>query len=340
MQPVAGASASERRLARERAARREAETIAETALRAQYETIVDLAASRAVLDETPDFVAVTDADGRASYVNRALRELLGLHVEEAHEVTLKALLTSQSYERFVEDVIPAVHAKGVWRGELALVRRDGGAMPVSQVLIGHRGASDELLRLSFVARDVTEQRDHADLLAHRALHDELTGLPNRRLFYDRLDMGLARAARTQQMLGVLFIDVDGFKAINDTLGHEAGDRVLVVVGDRLSQCMRASDTLARLGGDEFIVLCESLGDERYATEIAERLIASTGEPISIAGTSVAISVSVGIAIASGTGTGADELVHAADIVMYEAKKAGKGTSRLTTLQGRTGLRPE
>jgi diguanylate cyclase (GGDEF)-like protein/PAS domain S-box-containing protein len=331
MEAAGGASPSDRRLARERAARREAETIAEHVLSAQYETINDLTASRAVLDETPDFVAITDATGHASYVNRALRELLGLHVDEADRVTLKALLTSQSYERFVEVAMPAVQAKGVWRGELALTRRDGGTMPVSQVIIGHRGPSDELLRLSFIARDVTEQRDHAELLAHRALHDELTGLPNRRLFFDRLDMGLARAARTQQLLGVLFIDVDGFKAINDTLGHEAGDRVLVAVGDRLSQCMRASDTLARLGGDEFIVLCENLSDERSALEIAGRLIAATAEPISVANTVVTTSVSIGIAIASGTGTGADELVHAADTLMYEAKKAGKGTSRLTSL---------
>jgi len=141
------------------------------------------------------------------------------------------------------------------------------------------------------------------------------------------------------LLGVLFIDVDGFKGINDTLGHEAGDRVLVTVRDRLSQCMRASDTLARLGGDEFIVLCESLGDERYALEIAERLLTATAEPISVAGTVVAISVSIGIAIASGTGAGAEELVRAADTVMYEAKKAGKGTSRLRSLHGQTGGSP-
>jgi diguanylate cyclase (GGDEF)-like protein len=170
---------------------------------------------------------------------------------------------------------------------------------------------------------VTEQRALQEQLAHQALHDPLTGLANRRLFFDRLDLARARARRSGGVLGVLFMDLDGFKAINDSLGHEAGDEVLVTVAGRLRAAMRAADTLARLGGDEFAVLCEDLTGRDDLIRIAERLTKAVGEPFQVEGTPVSVGMSIGIAVAAQPSASPDELLRQADAAMYRAKSAGK-----------------
>ncbi|OLS97490.1 hypothetical protein BJF90_10200 [Pseudonocardia sp. CNS-004] len=165
-------------------------------------------------------------------------------------------------------------------------------------------------------------------LHHLAFHDPLTGLANRALFLDRLEHALGRAERTRQPVSVAFIDLDGFKAVNDTLGHAAGDALLIGVADRLRGALRSADTLARLGGDEFAVLVEQ-GDD--ATAAARRLLATLRDPFHVHGRSVAVSASIGVAtVEAGQDTGADAatraatLVHRADVAMYAVKANGKG----------------
>jgi diguanylate cyclase (GGDEF)-like protein/PAS domain S-box-containing protein len=321
----------ERRLARERAARIEAESIAERVTADQFAAMNELIASRSVLDETPDFVAITDPQGRASYLNLALREMLGAELADVRQVQIADLLTPVSRERYEREALPALSAKGVWRGEFALTRPSGGEIPVSQVLIGHKDEAGAMRHISFVARDVTEQRDITDALAHLSLHDALTGLPNRRLLFDRLDMAVARAASSGTALAVLFMDLDGFKLVNDNHGHAVGDAVLIAVIERMQSVMRASDTLARVGGDEFVLLCESVSGEREAKEIAGRLTDMARQPVEVLGVTASVGLSVGIAYSQLPGSSPDVLVRRADAAMYDAKRAGKGTHRLVVV---------
>jgi diguanylate cyclase (GGDEF)-like protein len=165
----------------------------------------------------------------------------------------------------------------------------------------------------------------ADSMEHLAFHDLLTGLPNRALFVDRVTRALARGGRTPQTTAVLFADLDNLKEINDSLGHAAGDELLIMVARRLQETLRPSDTAARFGGDEFAVLLEDIGSREQVIRACERIMASLSRPLNIQGMTVEPSASIGIAL-SGTDAGdADRLLRHADLAMYEAKAAGKGT---------------
>jgi diguanylate cyclase (GGDEF)-like protein len=169
------------------------------------------------------------------------------------------------------------------------------------------------------------ERHGAQALAHQASHDSLTGLPNRTLFLDRLEHALARARRSHAELAVVFLDLDDFKLVNDTQGHEAGDRLLLTLAPRLSAALRPADTIARFGGDEFVVLCEDLADEDDALHIARRMANACSRPVTIAGHEYAVTVSAGVAMARpGQGATASDLLRDADAAMYRAKSIGKG----------------
>lgn len=162
-------------------------------------------------------------------------------------------------------------------------------------------------------------------LRERALHDPLTGLANRSLFFDRVDHALARLTRREETtVAVLFIDLDDFKAVNDTLGHARGDRLLVLLGERLRAVVRPADTVARLGGDEFALLLEELTTPDEALEVSGRVLRSLAPPFDLAGQPISVSVSIGVTIRSTAGATPDELVGEADVAMYEAKRSGKG----------------
>jgi diguanylate cyclase (GGDEF)-like protein len=160
-------------------------------------------------------------------------------------------------------------------------------------------------------------------LAHQAFHDSLTELPNRALFSDRLQHALDRMTRRQESIAVLFLDLDEFKPVNDTLGHDAGDRLLVEVGQRLQSCLRPEDTIARLGGDEFTVLLEDITDARYAIRVAERIAEALKEPFQLDGEEASVTASIGIAVGTGRESTTDDLVRRSDQAMYEAKRSGK-----------------
>ena len=176
------------------------------------------------------------------------------------------------------------------------------------------------------AQDITEQRSAEEALAHQALHDSLTGLPNRTLLLDRLTHALARLERADTSVGVLFLDIDRFKVINDSLGHPAGDNMLLAMAGRLKAILRASDTLARFGGDEFVLLCEDLTGEDEALEIADRIGEVMAPPLSWGGGELVISVSTGIAMASSPLVTGEALLRDADAAMYRAKADGRARS--------------
>lgn len=172
--------------------------------------------------------------------------------------------------------------------------------------------------------EITTRKRAEAQLAHQALHDPLTGLPNRTLFLDRLGLALARLPRRPTKLAVLFLDLDGFKEVNDSLGHSAGDRAIVAVAERIRSILRPSDTAARLGGDEFTILCEDITDAAQAVAIAERVIAAVSAPLGIDGRVVDLATSVGVAVTDRRGEAtAPTLLADADSAMYEAKQRGR-----------------
>jgi diguanylate cyclase (GGDEF)-like protein len=177
-----------------------------------------------------------------------------------------------------------------------------------------------------LVRDITELKAHTELLEHMALHDSLTGLPNRTLFYDRIEHAIYVTQREEKLFAMLMIDLDGFKLINDTLGHHIGDLVLQEVGKRMMEMLRKADTVARLGGDEFAVLLLSIDGIDESREVASKLLETLKAPMILDGESLNVGASVGIVLYPKHGSDADTLVKNADISMYVAKKSRRGIS--------------
>ncbi|WP_232240667.1 EAL domain-containing protein, partial [Kutzneria sp. 744] len=269
-------------------------------------------------------MCLVDLDGRFTQVNRALcemlarpeGELLALRVADVtHPDDVSASLATVEVAK---DGYTAPH-----RLEKRYLRSDGRTV-WAQVTVctihSENGASPYFVTQ---VEDVTERREAEARLVRQALHDPLTGLPNRTLLMDRLRQVLARADRHPELTAVLFIDLDGFKDVNDSLGHDVGDEVLTEVGRRLQEHIRPLDTVARLGGDEFVVLCQDLASEQNVVEISERLAGVLSEPVVVDSYEVVVTASVGIALANGHNPAPEDLLREADAAMYGAKTRGK-----------------
>jgi diguanylate cyclase (GGDEF)-like protein len=241
-------------------------------------------------------------------------------------------------------VYPVLRRGETWTGEIDMTRSDGSVMRVLQTVVAEVGDDGEPERGSALGRDVSDERQALDELAYQATHDALTGLPNRSLLIDHLELALARSARDNRPVGVLFIDLDRFNMVNDTYGHDTGDKLLRELAQRMESVLRPSDTVARLGGDEFVVLCEDIDGELDALTIADRIRAAIDEePARIDGIELHVSASIGIALSNGgAGREPDNLLQRADAAMYRAKDAGRGRTELfdDVLRDRTNRRAE
>ncbi len=212
--------------------------------------------------------------------------------------------------------------------ECTLRHRDGG-MRQFEVLHTNLLGDEHVQGIVLNARDISERKAFEEQLAHQAFHDPVTNLPNRALFVERVRHAISRARRESGELGVIFLDIDDFKTINDSLGHGAGDAALIDVAKRLSLSIRSSDTAARFGGDEFVVLFEDLDGTETAVEVAERILEDLRQPLMVAGKELVVRGSIGISILEGdSSASADELIRDADAAMYIAKRDGKGGYRL------------
>jgi diguanylate cyclase (GGDEF)-like protein/PAS domain S-box-containing protein len=281
-----------------------------------------------LLDSLPTALMVTDDAGVIVLWNRRATELYGYEPEEALGRDISELAVAAPPEVHAE-ILAGIAREGRWSGEFVTGRKDGSSLPVVVTVdrldapeIGFHG-------LVGVGIDNSERRALQTTLAHRALHDPLTGLPNRSLFLDRLDQALARLQRNPGCTGVLFVDLDRFKLVNDTCGHLAGDEVLRSVAELLEGVLRPSDTVARLGGDEFAVCCEQLTDPAEAVRLAERLTAAVSQPFVVQGREFYVTPSIGIALGTGApGESATTLLRDADAAMYHAKDRGRGRIEL------------
>lgn len=210
--------------------------------------------------------------------------------------------------------------------EYRIARPGGGHLDLQEVGEPFHDTDGHVLGLITAIQDVTARRRAEETIRHQANYDALTGLPNRPLFYDRLRQALRRAARDRTAMALLFIDLNRFKWVNDTLGHQTGDVLLREAAQRMSACVRGSETIARIGGDEFTVILSEVGDREEAEKVARRLLDSLGEPFNIAGQTLHISASVGVTFAPEQGTDPELLVKNADVAMYHAKRQGTANS--------------
>jgi diguanylate cyclase (GGDEF)-like protein/PAS domain S-box-containing protein len=206
--------------------------------------------------------------------------------------------------------------------EYQIVCADAIVKWVSERAQAIRGESGEIIALEGILDDITERKRFEERLSFLAQYDVLTGLPNRALFYDRLHQAVVRARREQAMVGLMFLDLDRFKQINDTLGHAAGDRVLKVIAERLKGFLREADTIARLGGDEFTVIIEGISAPEQLTGVAEKIRKALAEAVDLDGRRMSVSASIGITLYPRDGEDIDQLIRNADIAMYHAKQRG------------------
>ncbi|HET9017186.1 MAG TPA: EAL domain-containing protein [Thermomicrobiaceae bacterium] len=291
----------------------------ETALRASE------ARYRAVVDTAFDAIVTMTADGLVRSFNRGAERVFGYTAEEIVGQPLVTLMP----ERFR----PA-HREGLARylatGEahvlhrtiaLTGLRRDGSEVPLEMSIAEVSDPSGSLF--TGILRDITQRKALEEQLLHQAFHDPLTGLPNRTLFMDRLTHAAGRVSRAGSMIAVLFLDLDNFKLVNDTLGHGAGDQLLVTVADRVRGCLRVGDTAARLGGDEFTVLLEDVEDVAAAVHAARRIVRALNRPVALGGREATVNVSVGIALGGPGAYDVEDMLRNADVAMYRAKSRGK-----------------
>jgi diguanylate cyclase (GGDEF)-like protein/PAS domain S-box-containing protein len=277
-------------------------------------------------------------DPQFEYVNPAVESVLGYAPQEFYDDP--SLILQVTHEDDVEQVRDLGYSgtEDVRSLQLRMTRRDGTQIWTEHKVVPLRNPAGEVIAATGIARDVTALKVKEAFLSHRALHDPLTGLPNRVLLLDRLEAALARIRRHHAHLAVLYLDLDRFKTVNDNLGHEVGDHLLQVVGQRLFQTLRPSDSVARLGGDEFAAILNDLHDPSEAAYVAERLLAVISEPVEFEGGTLVTTVSIGIAAAEDGDASAGELLRRADFAMYSAKDRGR--ARVESYEGPRAAGPE
>jgi len=279
--------------------------------------------AEALLACISEALMMTDRNDRIIWVNARFTELTGYQPCEVVGKRPKFMRSSQNTPEFLDEMWRTLKRSGVWRGEIWNRRKDGGVyaewLTVS-ALRDPKGITEGYLTLF---TDITARKIREEHLKHQALHDHLTGLPNRVLLEDRFEMALASAQRNQSHVALLFIDLDGFKDANDRFGHAVGDQLLVELGARLREAMRANDTVARFGGDEFVCLLCDVRSEDDAKRIADKLVVICSTPFTIEGKTVEVSASLGIGFHPVDGEDFETLLSHADTLMYHAKADAK-----------------
>lgn len=281
----------------------------------------DLLLAAALFEQGTESVVVTDATHRIVRVNRSFERLTGFTAAEVEGQSPSLLHATPQAAGDGTDIEEAVATQGRWQGELLVRCKSGEVVPVWLSVVALRGRDGQPTHYLRTAIDLRETKAQAERIRQLAFFDPLTSLPNRALVTDRLRQAIASAERRGQTLAVLFVDLNRFKEVNDTLGHDAGDEVLSTVGRRFAEVMRRTDTLGRLGGDEFIVIADGAG-EREALLCAERLMEALADPVLAQEQAFALGASIGIALFPGDGRLPDELMKHADIAMYRAKSSG------------------
>jgi two-component system CheB/CheR fusion protein len=259
-------------------------------------------------------------------VNRAFSELTGYAREESVGATPSLLKSGRHEQAFYTEMWSRALAEGSWQGEVWDRRKDGLLFPAWLTISVVRGENGEPRYFVGIFSDISLIKESQRRIERLANFDALTGLPNRNLFLDRLKRAVSRAVRQGEGFALMFIDLDNFKTINDTLGHDAGDLLLQEVARRLEKCIRDGDTAARLGGDEFTVLLET-SDQMAVAKTAQRIVEMLAAAFTLRDSKVCVTCSIGISIHPDDGSDDQTLMKNADLAMYRAKQQGKNNFR-------------
>ncbi len=293
---------------------------AEEGLRLAAEVINNL--SEAVVIVDPDFRVTSVNPAFADITGYAMKDSLGLEPSFMEVLRADSVLENQMWKFLDTD--------GHWTTEIWNKRRNGEKYAERLSISVLTDDDGNVQKYAVVVADITKRKEDEERIRYQANYDQLTGLPNRTLFHDRLAQALHAMNRLDRQLGLMFIDLDGFKLVNDTLGHDVGDLLLKQSANRLAECIRSGDTVARLGGDEFTVIMPNLTDPRHTPLLAERILDALAKPFILDGHETSISASIGITIFPDDAEGASELVKNADAAMYRAKEQGKASYHFFT----------
>lgn len=287
-----------------------------------------------IFETTNDYVVVLSPEGAILHLNAAGKQILGVDENgPVPKTPSDGMLAPHELDRLSTAIYKILESSSRWDGEFDLMMADGTTTPMLTQILTHFGPDGEVEFYSVSMRDISDRKAFEAELSHQATHDSLTGLPNRTLLVDRLSVAIARAKRQSTTVGVLFLDLDHFKVVNDSRGHSLGDSLLKEIAIRLALTLRPDDTIARFGGDEFVVLCGDLAGPEEAVRVGERIEEMLGNPFILDGTELFIGASIGISFLSGADPRtamhdpqrlAEELIREADAAMYRAKDRGRG----------------
>jgi len=290
--------------------------------RKQVEVGLRLAAS--VFDFSHDGIMVTDMQNKIVEVNPAFTRITGYSRNEVLGRDPMMLMSGREDESFYVQIWESLAEESAWRGETSNRRKSGEIYPALISIAAIRDDQGQVQRYISVFSDISQIKEHEAELHKVAHFDALTGLPNRRLLADRMHQAIARARRHDTILAVCFVDLDGFKEVNDQLGHEIGDRLLIAVSNQIQQVLRGDDTLARLGGDEFVILLNDSGSDQKCFLVIDRVLAAIVGAAKSTHTAITLSGSIGVTLFPRDDADADTLLRHADQAMYRAKESGKG----------------
>ncbi|MCU7937633.1 MAG: EAL domain-containing protein [Candidatus Thiodiazotropha sp. (ex Dulcina madagascariensis)] len=279
---------------------------------------------------TAEGIIVTDAKANIVSVNPAFETITGYIANDVIGINPRILKSGHHDAAFYKEIWTTLQKTGHWRGEIWNRRRNGEVFPEWLTISTVKDTQQRITHYVGVFSDITQIKEAQDQINFLAHHDALTRLPNRALLRERLNHALMHAQREDSSLALLFLDLDRFKTVNDSLGHPIGDQVLQEMSRRISSVIRASDTLARLGGDEFILLLEEKTNAQHAAVVARKLIGLFSDPMTITGHELVVTASIGISIFPNDGDDPDILIRHADRAMYEAKQQGRNTYRFFT----------
>lgn len=291
----------------------------------RYRQEAELRLAERVFAHTSEALLVTDRDGVIVNVNQAFTQITGYAREEAIGRTPRILKSGWHDEAFYKAMWRAVAERGAWEGEVWDKRKNGEVYPKWLSISSVRDASGLIANYIGAFSDMTERKAAQEKIQYLAHHDPLTSLPNRLLLRDRFNLVLEQVRRSGRKVGFIFLDLDHFKRINDSLGHRVGDQLLIAVVRRLRSCLREADTLSRQGGDEFILLLGDVENREVAGRVAAKVIRALAEPFRIGEHELTTSVSIGIAVAPDDGEDFDSLLQKADTAMYASKEKARGT---------------
>ena len=269
-------------------------------------------------------IFITDPQGRIQWINQAFTRLTGYNELEALGHTPSLLKSGKQDIDYYRKLWNTIQKGKTWSNETVERHKTGMLFTVQQTITPILNEAGQITHFISILDDISAQKEIAARIQYMAHFDALTSLPNRALFYDRLHQVLLQSRRDGHNCALMFLDLDRFKAVNDTLGHHAGDLLLQEVAQRIKACVRESDTVARLAGDEFTVLLPQVHTSRDVSSIAEKIIASLAQPFNLEGTEVRIGCSIGIAFAPTDADTDDDLIKCADKAMYAAKEQGRG----------------